>query len=337
MSLYRLSQAFCDVVSNIKLSKNFILFIDGIDVRPYNFNYDEYIECVKGLEHACWKLNTNLFANIKDSIGQFKIVLLLRPDIFLALNLQNSVNKLRDNSVYLDWTTTSTEYQNSKLYGVATKLLQYGQNETQGIWEKYFHWENNKNARYNGNTNAFIEFLNISLSRPRDILVILDETRKIMLNWGHGDYHEFEYDAYNSDVFQNAYSEYFLGSLQDQLSFYYSPGDFKMLRAFLTFSDNEYFTFDDFQKMYERFEDYVLEHSTNEIPAYISSAKEFIQLLYDSNIIVAVEQISKDKTLFHSSYREKSLTDLVPTIPFGRNIQYRFHYGLYKKAKLGRY
>lgn len=337
MDLYRLTRLFCDMVAKIKLNKNVILFVDGIDVRPQEFPYREYIECVKGLENACWKLNTNIFSNIKDSLGQLKIVLLLRPDIFSALNLQNSFNKLRDNSVYLDWTTTITEYNHSKLFNVAVRLLSHGQNEIQNIWEKYFNWGKNKLAQANNCTNSFVEFLNISLSRPRDILVILDELKRIMIEWSKGNMSTFEYEAYNSDLFQNAYSEYFLGSLQDQLLFYYSQEDFSLLRAFFTFAPGEYFLFEDFKEMYKNFEDYILDHAKSDIPPYMSSAKEFLQLLYNSNIIVAYERSSEQFSLFHSSYREKSLTNLIPEVPIGENIRYRFHYGLYKKAKQGRF
>ena len=337
MDLYRLTRLFCEMVAKIKLNKNVILFVDGIDVRPQNFPYCEYIECVKGLENACWKLNTNIFSNIKDSIGQIKIVLLLRPDIFSALNLQNSFNKLRDNAVYLNWTTTKAEYTHSKLYDVAIRLLSHGQDEIQNIWVRYFDWEKNKAAQINNSTNSFVEFLNISLSRPRDILVILDELKSIQIEWGQGNISTFVYEAYNSDIFQNKYSEYFLGSLQDQLLFYYSQEDFSLLRAFFTFAPGEYFSFEEFQDMYKKFEDYILDHAKSDIPPYMSSAKEFLQLLYNSNIIVAYERSHEQFNLFHSSYREKSLTNLIPEVPMGENIKYRFHYGLYKKAKQGKF
>ena len=76
----------------------------------------------------------------------------------------------------------------------------------------------------------------------------------------------FEYEAYNSDLFQNAYSEYFLGSLQDQLLFYYSQEDFSLLRAFFTFAPGEYFLFEDFKEMYKKFEDYILDHAKSDTP-----------------------------------------------------------------------
>ena len=34
---------------------------------------------------------------------------------------------------------------------------------------------------------------------------------------------------------------------------------------------------------------------------------------------------------------EKSSTNIAPQVLIGKNITYRFHYGLYKKAKMGRF
>ena len=123
MNLFYICKKFSECLGNLKLTKNLTLYIDGIDVRPNQIPYGEYLECIKGLATACWTLNTELFANVRDSKGQFKVVLLLRPDIFNSLNLQNATNKLVDNAVYLEWRTTYTDYQTSNLYKMANKLL----------------------------------------------------------------------------------------------------------------------------------------------------------------------------------------------------------------------
>lgn len=238
MNLFYICKQFSDCLGNLKLSKNLTLYIDGIDVRPHQIPYGEYLECIKGLAAACWSLNTELFANVKDSKGQFKVVLLLRPDIFNSLNLQNATNKLADNSVYLEWRTTYTDYPTSNLYKMANKLLAYSQDnkDVEEIWEQYFDWKlptsNSGKREYD---TAFMEFLKISLSRPRDIQRILALIQDIMLERDLGNAQTFDYNTYNSDRFQNAYSEYFLSSLKDQLSFYYSEEDYKHFRKFFDF------------------------------------------------------------------------------------------------------
>ena len=53
---------FEDALRSLKLSRNHILFIDGIDIRPSSILYEDYLECVKGLANAVWSINTDFFA-----------------------------------------------------------------------------------------------------------------------------------------------------------------------------------------------------------------------------------------------------------------------------------
>ena len=85
--------------------------------------------------------------------------------------------------------------------------------------------------------------------------------------------------------------------------------------------------------MYNKYIDYIL-NNADEIPKFIEDPKSFLQLLYDSNVVAAIEEGGK---FFHFSYREKSPTNIAPEVPYEKTMSYRFHYGLYKKAHLGRY
>lgn len=336
MNLFYICKKFSECLGNLKLTKNLTLYIDGIDVRPNQIPYDEYLECIKGLATACWTLNTELFANVRDSKGQFKVVLLLRPDIFNSLNLQNATNKLADNSVYLEWRTTYTDYPTSNLYKMANKLLSYSQDnkDEDGIWDQYFDWKlPSSNVETREHDTAFMEFLKISLSRPRDIQRILSLIQEMMTERNMDTAYKFSYDVYNSNQFQNVYSEYFLSSLKDQLSFYYSEEDYRHFRKLFDFFDGPQFTFEEYHEVYEKYVDYILENAS-EIPKFVEDPKSFLQLLYDSNVITAIEDGGR---FFHFSYREKSPSNIAPEVPYGKNIEYRFHYGLYKKARMGRY
>ena len=336
MNLYYICQKFYECLGTLKLNKNIILFIDGIDVRPSQIPYEEYLDCIKGLANACWTLNAELFSNVRDSKGQIRIVLLLRPDIFNSLNMQNLTNKLADNSVFLEWRTTYADYPSSNLYKVANKLLQYDQDEQldTDIWDSYFNWKlTSSNPSLREYDTAFMEFLKISLSRPRDIQRILKLQQDIMKRHNKGNKLQFSYEIYNSDEFQNLYSEYFLSSLKDQLSFYYSETDFTHFKKFFDFFPEPQFSFDQYIEMYNKYIDYILDNA-DEIPKFIEDPKTFLQLLYDSNVIAAIEEGGK---FFHFSYREKSPTNIAPEVPYDKTMSYRFHYGLYKKAHLGRY
>ncbi len=124
-NLFYIQRQFEDALRSLKLSKNYLIFIDGIDIRPGSIPYDEYLDCIKGLANAVWAINNDFFANIKDSKGRMRAILLIRPDIFDSLGLQNQNSKLRDNSVVLDWVTTYTEYRHSKLFYMADRLVGY--------------------------------------------------------------------------------------------------------------------------------------------------------------------------------------------------------------------
>lgn len=337
MNLYYIAEKFSQAIGSIKLNKDVVLFIDGIDIRPSQIPYDEYLECIKGLASACWSLNTELFANVRDSKGRLRVVLLLRPDIFNSLSLQNATNKLADNSVFLEWRTTYTEYQDSSLYEMANRLLSYDQTDAVAdVWNEYFPWRIPSPKKVNRPYDtAFMDFLKISLSRPRDIQRILKILQDLMKQKKLGGNYAFDYSIYKSDQFQNQYSEYFLSSLKDQLSFYYTDEDYKFFTHFFDFFAESQFTFDEYQTAYEQYVEYIL-NTAKEIPHFVEDPKVFLQMLYDSNIIAAVEYVD-DRQYFHFSYREKSATNICPEVPYEKGIEYRFHYGLYKKANFGRY
>lgn len=215
----------------------------------------------------------------------------------------------------------------------------YSQNDqdkkVKNIWEKYFDWKiKNSAAEPREYDTAFMQFLDISLSRPRDIQRILSLIKSIMLERGLGDQDKFSYNVFDSDNFQNQYSEYFLSSLKDQLSFYYSEDDFNHFRRFFDYFSSPKFTYQDYHNAYLKFVEYILEYA-KDIPQFVEDEKLFLQLLYDSNVITAIED--NEGKFFHVSYREKSPSNIAPHVPIGKNILYRFHLGLYKKAKLGRY
>lgn len=108
-----LKRTFKELLSEIKTKNNIVIFVDGIDIRPNEILYDDYISCIRGLGAATWNLNSDVFSNFRDTTGRFRIVLLLRPDIYDKLNLQNAHAKLVDNSVRLVWNTTYDEYKTS--------------------------------------------------------------------------------------------------------------------------------------------------------------------------------------------------------------------------------
>lgn len=87
------------------------------------FLTNDYIQCIKGLANAVWEMNNDFFPNIKGTKGHMRIVLLLRPDIFTSLGLQNQNNKIRSNSVFLNWKTDYASHRESSLFKLLDHML----------------------------------------------------------------------------------------------------------------------------------------------------------------------------------------------------------------------
>ncbi|WP_189644412.1 hypothetical protein [Mesorhizobium sp. M9A.F.Ca.ET.002.03.1.2] len=155
-NLLNIRKTFESALTGLKLDDNIIIFIDGIDVRPSDIAYADYFDCVRGLTEAVWSVNHDFLANIKDTKGRIRIVLLARPDIFLRTGLHNINTKLRDNSVFLNWMTTYKDYRSSLLFKVADRLLAIQQDEPPEkfgqAWDHYFPFfaENVKAASISG-------------------------------------------------------------------------------------------------------------------------------------------------------------------------------------------
>ena len=71
-------------------------------------------ECLVGLVNAVLEMNQSF---LKEK--QIKIMLLIRPDIMYKMPVHNMNQKLRNNSVLLNWVTSYRKYIDSKLFKIA--------------------------------------------------------------------------------------------------------------------------------------------------------------------------------------------------------------------------
>jgi hypothetical protein len=143
-NLFYIQRSFEAALKQVRLHTNHILFIDGIDIRPATIPYTEYLECIRGLANAVWEVNNDIFPNAKGSKRRMRVVLLVRPDIFASLGLQNLNTKSRDNCVYLDWRTEYAIFRSSEIFRVTDRLLSYKQDDilpTGKTWDYYFPWD----------------------------------------------------------------------------------------------------------------------------------------------------------------------------------------------------
>ncbi len=334
-NLFYIQKKFEDAIKQIRLDSNYMLFIDGIDIRPSNIPYDEYLECVKGLANAVWEVNTDFFPTIKGGKGRCRVVLLIRPDIFESVGLQNQNAKIRDNSVFLDWKTDYNLHRHSKIFEVSDHLLSIQQDEKTSTigeaWDQYFPWDSpNVIDNYNCPT-SFINFMRWSYYRPRDIVTLLTLLKDHSNN---KEKDSFTLNDFEARSFQRAYSNYLLGEIKDQLSFYYQVEDYEIFLKFFEFlKGKDKFTYDEYCSAYNKMIEY-LKSVKKDTPKFMHSQNEFLQFLYDTNVLCYLERPKEGKALIHWCFKERNYSNISPKVK--TDLEYQVFYGLAKALNLGR-
>ncbi|MCX6579551.1 MAG: funZ protein [Candidatus Aminicenantes bacterium] len=338
VNLLYLQKQFEDALAGIKLRSSQILFIDGIDIRPGTIEYRDYLDCIKGLANAVWSLNNDYFPKIKDSKGRLRVILLVRPDIFSSLGLQNTTNKVRDNSVYLDWRTTYPSYRTSRLFELSDRLLA-AQQETRETrlelghaWDYYFPWQSYSTNPKREKDPSFIGALRLTYSRPRDIVTLVQILQEEFREKRCPQSEVFKALDLESNDFKTKYSEYLMGEIKDQLAFYYNDKDYEIFLRFFVFLNGRVdFDYNQYVAAYEKFTEYILDYCTD-IPEFVESPDKFIQFLYETNIICHIDD-TENEPLFRWCYRERGPSNIAPKVNLDK--RYRIHYGLHKALNLG--
>jgi cold shock CspA family protein len=344
-NLLYLQRQFEAALSSLRLTHSHILFIDGIDIRPDGIPYSAYLECVQGLANAVWSVNNDFFPTIRDSPGRLRVVLLVRPDIFNSLGLQNRNTKLKDNSVILDWRTTYASHRGSPLFLTADRLFAAQQNEpvVAGVsWDHYFPFDAATVYSDQARWSSFIVFLRYSFYRPRDILTILDILQRLYVVSSAPE-RVFRYGDLFAPEFRRQYGDYLLGEVKDSLSFYYDEKEFEHFLKFFSFlNGKKKFTYDDYCAAYDEFTASMGRQHTP-LPDFMRSNEEFLQFLYDLNIICFFEapeaidggRLSEPtpQEFIRWCFLERSPTNISPKIKTG--LEYEIHYGLANTLNTG--
>ena len=338
LNLMYLQRQFLEAFKDLKLKRNHLLFIDGIDIRPGDIPYSDYLECVRGLAYAVWRLNTDCFPAFRDSAGRFRVVMLLRPDIFNSLNFQNATNKLRDNSIYLCWNTPYNRCESSELFRVSDRILAC-QQRSYGLtigdaWHAYFPWKmKDIKPKREHDDVSFVQFLKMSYCRPRDIVSALALLQEAAARSGYADESVFPATLMADNSFLDGYSESLMSGVKDQLSFYYTEKEYQLFRNFfMCLEGRNQFDYEFFVNAVKRYEPYVQSQSSSGMPQFLSSPESFLQFLYDINVI-AYKEITDRGNFFRWCYRERRISNLSPKVEVGGT--YVVHYGLLKALNLG--
>lgn len=310
-NLLNCEREFREALASLKLAKDHILFFDGIDYRPESIDYKEYIECAKGLGEAIWQLNADFFGSIRDSKGRIKIVLLVRPDVFHALNLYNSNSRFQDNMVFLNWSTSEYEYKSSSLYELSGRYFSCQQNiETtpREAWQHYYE---------GGSEDApiFKKLLRQTFQKPRDYLTFIKMTRKRAIDLKRGHLDRFEPDSASNPGFTKDFSDYLLGEAKNYAAFYMTQDDFYKYIKFFQFLDGKReFDYQAFSEAFNRFKQWA-NGEKFDATEYLRDADSILQLFFDMNIIGYYETSQDQKERFvHWSYRERSLNNISPKV-----------------------
>lgn len=296
---------FKEALGSLKLSKDHILFFDGIDYRPESISYKDYIECVKGLGEAVWQLN-QFFGSIRDSNGRTKIVLLVRPDVFHALNLYNSNSRFQDNTVFLSWTTTEQECLTSPLYELSGRYFSSQQTSEVSPAQAWQHYYENDNKA----SPVFRKLLKLTFQKPRDYLTFIRISRKLAISTRKGDGDAFPSDCASSPAFTREFSDYLLGEAKNYAAFYMTQDDFYRYMKFFQFLDGRReLTYQVFKEAYVRFKHWAQGEK------FDATEDALLQLFYDMNIVGYRESAETDQErFFHWSFRERSLNNISPKV-----------------------
>jgi len=336
-NLFYIQRSFESALKQVRLASNHILFIDGIDIRPATIPYADYLECIRGLANAVWEVNNDVFPSAKGAGHRMRVVLLIRPDIFGSLGLQNLNTKGRDNSVFLDWRTEYTSSRSSELFRVVDHLLSYQQTgplAEGAAWDHYFPWNAPKFADAKGfmNWSSFVSFLRFSYYRPRDIITMLVVLQDIARESGK-DRSNFSYADFDNPIFRRRYADYLLGELKDQLTFYYSSDEYEVFLKFFEFLDGKYsFSHAEYLAAFDRFQVSIRPQTPSQ-PRFMTTPATFLQFLYDLNVICYIEYPENDRPYFRWCFRERSYANISPKVKEG--VNYEVFYGLGKALNVG--
>lgn len=333
-NLADMERQFCDAFSRLKINKNKFIFIDSIDIKLDEFSEPEYQACIQGLANAIWSVNTDVFRAMLDSGGFLKVVLSIRTDMFSKLNLHNQANKIRDNSVLLDWRTTYQSYTTSPLYQLCNNLLTYN-NPIEGgqtAWDYYFPWfTDSTNIEKRDNDSSFINCLRLSLSRPRDMISIMKAIQRQNKKANSGTISTIQ-DFKNDDT-ENEISNYYIDEAKDWCLHKFSDQEFITLIFFFQFLDGKSrFDYKEYKCAFEAYQKQV-DNRKMEIFEELLDADAFLQLLYDLNMICYYDKDNRGRDLFRFCYREREVYNLSPKVK--TDSIYGVHYALLKALNLG--
>jgi hypothetical protein len=280
-------------------------------------------------------MNNDFFPSIKGGKGRIRAVLLIRPDIFESIGLQNQNTKIRDNAVFLDWRTEYNAHRNSQLFEVVDHMLGVQQNppaDKGTAWDHYFPWNSPNVFEQYSTPTSFINFLRWSYYRPRDIVTMLE----LLKSNSNGDKSKvsFALNDFENPHFQREYSNYLLGEVKDHLSFYYGADHYEIFLKFFEYlAGKDSFNYAVFVDAFDKLQEHIKSIAVDR-PRFMATHNDFLQFLFDLNVICYIEHTEDDKPFIHWCFRDRSYANISPKVKTG--VEYQVFYGLAKALNVGK-
>ncbi len=252
-----------------------------------------------------------------------------------SIGLQNQNTKIRDNSVFLDWRTEYNAYRSSLLFEVVDHMLAIQQDpvSSKGVaWDSYFPWNSPNLFEPYTSPTSFINFLRWSYYRPRDVVTMLELLKN---NASHKlDKANITLSDFDNSHFQREYSNYLLGEVKDHLSFYYAPDHYEIFLKFFEFlSGKERFDYTYFLSAYKKLSEHIISVAIV-TPKFMATANDFLQFLFDLNVICYIERTQEHKPFIHWCFKDRSYANISPKVKTG--VEYQIFYGLAKALNVGK-
>lgn len=325
------------------------IFIDSLDVRPNSLDFPLYLSVTSAVASAVHLINNTQLAKLPSYL---KLVLLLRPDVFEAIQLQNKNAVLAMHTHLIEWTTTYKNFRRSDLFAFTDRLLSSQQTDSLPVgqaWAEYFPFSVKSRREGVGDDDPFIILLRHSFYKPRDIVQYLKLMQAEYVARGLG-----SKESFGSEVFvprdaspelrdvsreiQRLYRRYVLGEIEDQTRFYYSQAEWQQFKDFndgylSTKIDKRGLTFDydSFVDAHSKFLHFSEKNGLELAPSF-RTADSLLQFMFDLNVIgyYATRELAGGQTRFFTNYsfRQRSLANLKPKLPVGSDHRYVMHYGV---------
>ena len=141
-------------------------------------------------------------------------------------------------------------------------------------------------------------------------------------------------DDFENRHFQRDYSNYLLGEVKDHLSFYYGQEHYEIFLKFFEFLyGKDKFTYAAYIEAYSKLKAHIASVLA-EPPKFMVTANDFLQFLFDLNVICYIEPTEDNKTFIHWCFRDRSYANISPKVK--TDAEYQIFYGLAKALNVGK-